>query len=987
MKRLFPILSLFLCLVLVPSVKAQFTTVSATVVDPNSVPYANCHVSASYVPSPTATTQALIAGSTFQTVVPAFQCDSFGHFSVTLVDNTQVSDGHSGGQTSKWSFSITSGPGYVAGPYSFTYTAVISGATMDISAALKAAAAPFPALSSSFSGITSGTNTIASMLVGTGASLGATGSGTISATTMPWSGLTSYPTGCTNQVVTAILLAPTCTTITSSYTSGTFPATFSGITGSTNTTAAMLVGTGSSLATTGSGSITATGVTNGGTLNPASSNNFFFVDGVTNTTIAQAAAAADVGLANCSFTTSCGTVVIPPKYAGTDTFNNAGINLLILDYRSKLFNAPSINVPTFVTSIDSDATYPAGRDMNFFPGGPAGLYFRRSTVDTTTTASLSVGANTSVLVGTVNNHNVDLGNVQTGTLLTLFSIGTATAPQKIYVGRETTNNEQLTYNATANCPTSGTWNIVDGTHLCLNTTKTHAGTTDIEEPPDPVRYDFTDLQIRSYQARPSQDATTCLPMFVNDFNGVNLMTLPSDSTCAAPRNQPAFNSGFNIYVGGGVLSGSPVSTSWESFTLGGPNFSMSNIDQGGTIRGFVGPFYGGTTNNGSFGAIRMQNQTYVTQRNAALNDESCFTLNATDQWIFSRNCSGGGGALTSATIPIATGTFALTSNTTTTTTQVLHASATAGLGTYSAIATGDLPTAIPIANIGTSGLSGTAPVTINAAGAIGCATCVVNNSTNAGTAAMTLNMAASTTANSFVAPAQAGLTSGTNGAIAYDTTNNNTHIRTNAADSIAVAEAAALAANVIPKQTDATHGLVAASLASDNGTALTYTGTGGVLSSGNNAILTTDFTDTSSASLQNVTGLNFTLPANTARNYEIDCNLMWSQATFSGITDQFGLQDVTVAPTRIDGYGLMSVAGPGAVITNAIYGVLTNLTTTTATAIVSAIPTVATINFAQLHFTVQQPSNASTSVLQIMVSQSTAADVIVVRAGSSCRLN
>jgi hypothetical protein len=274
--------------------------------------------------------------------------------------------------------------------------------------------------------------------------------------------------------------------------------------------------------------------------------------------------------------------------------------------------------------------------------------------------------------------------------------------------------------------------------------------------------------------------------------------------------------------------------------------------------------------------------------------------------------------------PAANNLIAEVSATDTTTTHFAAATATGGVLTTRAIATGDLPTAIPIGNIGTSGLSGTAPATISAAGAIGCATCVTS--------------------------------------------------------------AASITNNVLPKGSGGAQG-VANSLVTDNGTALTYTGTGGVLSSGNNAILTTDFTDTSSASLQNVTGLSFTLPANTARNYEVDCNLMWSQATFTGITDQFGLQDVTVAPTRIDGYGLMSVAGPGAVITNAIYGVLTNLTTTTATSIVSAIPTVATINFSQLHFTVQQPSNASTSVLQIMVSQSTAADVIVVRAGSSCRLN
>jgi hypothetical protein len=386
-------------------------------------------------------------------------------------------------------------------------------------------------------------------------------------------------------------------------------------------------------------------------------NNVFVAGTLAYPTIAAAAAAADPGLVNCSFTTTCGMVLIPPKYAGTDNFNNAGINLLIEDRRSNLFNAPSINVPTFITSIDSDATYPAGRDMNFLAGGPAGMFFRRSTVDTTTTASLSVGANTSVLIGTVNNHNVDLGNIQTGTSLTLFSIGTAISPQKLYIGRETANNESLTYSATSGCPTSGTWNIVDATHLCLNTTKTHAGTTDIEEPPDPVRFDFTDLQMRSYQARPSQDATTCLPVFFNDTNGVNLFTLPSDTTCAAPRNIPAFNTGFNIYVGGGVFSGSPISTSWEAFTLGGPNFSMSNIDQSGTIRGFVGPFYGGTTNNGSFGMLRMQNGTFITQRNAANTDDSCISLDANDQWYLQTKC--GGSAPRISFFPLISGTSAL----------------------------------------------------------------------------------------------------------------------------------------------------------------------------------------------------------------------------------------------------------------------------------------------------------------------------------------
>lgn len=68
---------------------------------------------------------------------------------------------------------------------------------------------------------------------------------------------------------------------------------------------------------------------------------------------------------------------------------------------------------------------------------------------------------------------------------------------------------------------------------------------------------------------------------------------------------------------------------------------------------------------------------------------------------------------------------------------------------------------------------------------------VCNNATNTGTAAMTLNMAASTTANSFRAPVGAGLTAGADGVVAYDSTNKNTHIRTNGADSIACGFASA----------------------------------------------------------------------------------------------------------------------------------------------------------------------------------------------------
>ena len=109
------------------------------------------------------------------------------------------------------------------------------------------------------------------------------------------------------------------------------------------------------------------------------------------------------------------------------------------------------------------------------------------------------------------------------------------------------------------------------------------------------------------------------------------------------------------------------------------------------------------------------------------------------------------------TFPNAASTVVLATPSTTTT-LVLHASATSGVGVYSAIATGDLPAAV-----------------------------VLNNAVNTATASMTLDMSASTVANAFRVPVIAGATAGANGVVVYDSTAGITHIRTNGADSLAVA--------------------------------------------------------------------------------------------------------------------------------------------------------------------------------------------------------
>lgn len=124
----------------------------------------------------------------------------------------------------------------------------------------------------------------------------------------------------------------------------------------------------------------------------------------------------------------------------------------------------------------------------------------------------------------------------------------------------------------------------------------------------------------------------------------------------------------------------------------------------------------------------------------------------------------------------------------------------------------------------------TQTVTSSAIVAADCPTCVVNNAANTGTTAMTLNMGASTTANAFIVPIGAGLTSGADGAIAYDTTNKNTHVRSNGADGFAVAEAALIAANTVVKATSATLSSLVATTMVDNGTVVKSTGVGGFLS-------------------------------------------------------------------------------------------------------------------------------------------------------------
>ena len=136
-------LTLLTLLVLISQlVLAQYTNVSATITDPNGQPYANCTGSASWIDQNTTPGhQSLLYGSVFQKQATISGCDGFGHFTMRLADNNQISP-----TPSQWQFNICSAANNV-GKTCFITLATVTGATQDLSATISAAAPPLPSTS------------------------------------------------------------------------------------------------------------------------------------------------------------------------------------------------------------------------------------------------------------------------------------------------------------------------------------------------------------------------------------------------------------------------------------------------------------------------------------------------------------------------------------------------------------------------------------------------------------------------------------------------------------------------------------------------------------------------------------------------------------------------------------------------------------------------------------------------------------------------
>jgi len=140
MKRLICLLIILFGVARIAAAQSQ-TTVTATVVDPNGVPYGDATLKATLSP-PGVQSPCVFTGSNcvpIQGTVGPVSLDSTGSFTLNLYPNASITPA-----LTQWTFTVCISPGVVpplgTGPQCFSFTATIAGLSQDLSATLSAAA-------------------------------------------------------------------------------------------------------------------------------------------------------------------------------------------------------------------------------------------------------------------------------------------------------------------------------------------------------------------------------------------------------------------------------------------------------------------------------------------------------------------------------------------------------------------------------------------------------------------------------------------------------------------------------------------------------------------------------------------------------------------------------------------------------------------------------------------------------------------------------
>lgn len=255
---------------------------------------------------------------------------------------------------------------------------------------------------------------------------------------------------------------------------------------------------------------------------------------------------------------------------------------------------------------------------------------------------------------------------------------------------------------------------------------------------------------------------------------------------------------------------------------------------------------------------------------------------------------------------------------------------------------------------------------------------VIVDTGNANTAltGMTLDMSAATGATALKVPVQAGCTAGADGVVCYDSTNKNTHIRSNGADTLAVAETAAVVNNTVLKSGSSSLSQAVASSTIDDGSTISSTE---VAKYGNTVLLTADATGITATTPGTVIFTMGTMKAST--NYSLHCEGTYSQAT-GAAANGVAIQGATNAPTRIDASYNVWTSNAGV---NA-NGNLANLTTTTLTALSGTFTPSATATIFNWEVRAVVQNGATATSLKVAFFTGNASDALTIKAGSYCTL-
>lgn len=125
-------------------------------------------------------------------------------------------------------------------------------------------------------------------------------------------------------------------------------------------------------------------------------------------------------------------------------------------------------------------------------------------------------------------------------------------------------------------------------------------------------------------------------------------------------------------------------------------------------------------------------------------------------------------------------------------------------------------------------------------------------------------------------------------------------------------------------------------------------------------------------------GPQLALPANpSAQAYYLDCDVWYSQAT--NVADTYGVT-IVPAPTsaQMGGWAMTNA-------TTIAAGTPGTITSTTATSVVTFTPAVTTVLDAHLAGLIEVPAAGQDTIVSLLVSQATAANVVVTKRGSICR--